>query len=278
MNDKLIVSVATTGSWPTRRQTPHLPITPEEIARAAVECWREGAAIVHVHVRDANGVVTADKALYKEVMDRIRAAGSDIIINLSTSGGIGVCPEPERFYPLELKPELASFDAGSINVRERVFENSAAFLERLARAMLENNVKPEIEVFDTCMIFNALRLAEQGLIKPPYFFQLVLGVAGSQPASAKQLFHLVESLPPGAPWSAFGVGRHQLPINALAIALGGHARTGMEDNIYYRAGELATSNAQLVARLVRIGRECGREIASPNEAREMLGLAPVTTS
>ena len=272
MNDKLIISVATTGSWPTRKQTPNVPITPEEIAKAAVECWREGAAIVHIHVRDAQGVVTTDKALYKEAMDRIRAAGCDIIVNLSTSGGIGVCPEPERFYPLELKPELASFDAGSINVRERIFENSAGFLERLAKAMLKKAVKPEIEVLDTCMISNALRLAEQGLIKPPYFFQLVMGVPGSQPATPKQLFHLVESLPPGAPWSACGIARHQLPMNALAIALGGHARTGMEDNIYYRAGELATSNAQLVARLARIGRECGREVASPNEARQMLGL------
>lgn len=275
MNDKLIVSVATTGSWPTRKQTPYVPITPEEIAKAAVDCWREGAAIVHVHVRDANGIVTTNKALYKEVMDRIRAAGCDIIINLSTSGGIGICAEPERFYPLELQPELASFDAGSINVRERIFENSAAFLEKLAKAMLEHGVKPEIEVFDTAFIYNALRLAEQGLIKEPYFFQLVLGVAGALPATPKQLMHLVECLPPGSPWSACAIARHQLPMNVIAIAMGGHARTGMEDNIYYRAGELATSNAQLVARVVRLGRELGREPASPSEARQMLGLPPL---
>ena len=273
MNDKLIISVATSGSWPTRQQTPHVPITPAEIAQAAVDCWREGAAIVHVHVRDDEGVVTTDPALYRDVMERIRAAGCDIIINLSTSGGIGTRPEPERFYPLELCPELASFDAGSINVRERVFENSPGFLERLAKAMLENGVKPEIEDFDTAMIYNALRLAEKGLIKEPYFFQFVLGVAGGIPATQKHLFHLVDSIPAGSPWSACAVGRHQLPMNALAIAMGGHARTGMEDNIYYRAGELATSNAQLVARLVRIGRELGREIASPNEARGILGLA-----
>lgn len=270
--DPLIVSVATTGSWPTREHTPYVPLTPEEIATAAVDCWREGAAIVHIHVRDSRGAVSLNKDLFREAMELIRAAGCDIIINFTTSGGVGQLPDEERLNPLDLKPELASFDAGSINFRDKVFVNSAAFLERLAQRMLETGVKPEIECFDTAMIANALDLAERGLIKPPLYFQFVLGVPGGARATAKQLLHMVELIPPGSPWSVCGIGPHQLPLNTLAIAMGGHTRTGMEDNIYYRKGELAKSNAQLVARVVRIARECEREIASPGEARKILGL------
>lgn len=268
----LIVSVATTGSWPTREHTPYVPLTPKEIATETVDCWREGAAIVHIHVRDSRGIISLNKDLLKETVELIRAAGCDILINLSTAGGAGQMPEEERFNPLDFKPDLASFDAGSINFRDRVFLNPPAFLEKLAQRMLEAGVKPEIECFDTAMITNALGLAAGDLIKPPLFFQFVLGVVGGVQATTKNLMHMVELIPPGSPWSVCAMGPHQLPMNTLAIAMGGHARTGMEDNIYYRKGELAKNNAQLVARVIRIARECEREIASPNEARKILGL------
>lgn len=272
--DRLIISAAITGSWPTRQQTPYVPITPQEIASSALEAWREGAAIVHIHVRDDDGRVTCDRDRYQRVVDLIRSAGSDVILNLSTGGGAGTTGFDDRLNAILIGPELASFDAGSVNFGDRVFVNPPDFLERMARMMKEKGVKPEIECFETGMISNAMRLAEAGLIDQPYWFQFVLGLRGGAPATAKQLLHMAESIPPGALWSVCAIARHQLPMNVMAIAMGGHARTGLEDNIYYSRGELARSNAQLVARLVRIARECGRGIATPDEARAMLGLRP----
>jgi 3-keto-5-aminohexanoate cleavage enzyme len=271
-HDKIILSVATTGSWPSKAQHPRLPMTPEEIARAAVESWREGAAIVHVHVRDAEGKMTCDLSRFRRVKELIRAQGCDILINFSTSGGAGRVSEEERFNSLAAGPELGSLDAGSMNFNERVFLNPPDFLEELTKQMLAADVKPEIEVFDSGMIGNALTLEEKGLIKPPLWWQFVLGVKGGAPATARSLLHLVDSLPSGSLWSVCAVGWRQLRMNMMAIAMGGHARTGLEDNLYYRRGELAQSNAQLVARLTRIARESGREPATPEEAREILGL------
>ena len=271
-NDKIILSVATTGSWPSKEQHSALPITPEEIAWAAVESWREGAAVVHVHVRDAEGKMSCDLARFRRVKELIRAQGCDILINFSTSGGAGRVGEEERFNSLAAGPELGSLDAGSMNFNERVFLNPPDFLEELAKRMLAADVKPELEVFDSGMIGNALTLVEKGLIKPPLWWQFVLGVRGGAPATARSLVHLVDSLPPGSLWSVCAVGWRQLSMNMLAIAIGGHARTGLEDNLYYSRGKLAQSNAQLVARLTRIARESGREPATPAEARAMLGL------
>ncbi len=270
--DKLIVSVATTGSWPTKEMTPHIPYTPEEIASQAIDAWREGASIVHIHVRDDQGKVVCDPARYRRVMEIIDEAGCDVIVNLSTSGGAGAPPESVRLDVVNLLPDIASYDAGSMNFADRVFLNSPDFLVKLATLMKERGVKPEIECFDTGQIHNTMRIVEQGLIDPPFWFQVVLGVKGGAMATPKEFLHLVEMLPPGVPWSVCAIGRQQLPMNVMAIAMGGHARTGLEDNIYYRRGELATSNAQLVARVVRIGREMGREPASPAETRAILGL------
>jgi len=272
-NDKIILSVATTGSWPAKAQNPALPVTPEEIAQAAVESWREGAAVVHVHVRDDAGKMSCDPVRFLKVKELIRGQGCDILINFSTSGGAGRVGEEERFNSLAAGPELGSLDAGSMNFNDRIFLNPPDFLEELARRMLEAHVKPEIEVFDSGMIGNALALEGKGLIPSPLWWQFVLGVKGGAPATARSLLHLVDSVPAGSLWSVCAVGPRQLSMNMLAIAMGGHARTGLEDNLYYRRGELARSNAQLVARLTRIARECGREPATPTEAREMLGLA-----
>lgn len=270
--DKLIISVATTGSRTSRSQTPYVPITPEEIAEEAVACWREGASIVHIHVRDDQGRVTCDLDRYQRVMDLIRAQGCDLILNLSTGGGAGVVPDDERIAPVRLRPEIASFDCGSLNFGDGVFINSPQFLETLATEMNTYGVKPEIECFDVGMIETAKRLIDRGLLTPPFWFQFVLGVRGGAPATVDQLVHMIRQLPPESRWSVCGIGRDQLPMNALAILLGGHTRTGLEDNIYYSYRVLAEGNAPLVARVVRLARELGREVASPSEAREILGL------
>jgi 3-keto-5-aminohexanoate cleavage enzyme len=192
----------------------------------------------------------------------------------ATGGGAGIVPDEERIAPVRLRPEIASFDAGSLNFGDRVFANSPQFLEALAREMQTYSVKPEIECFDSGFIETAKRFIERGLIQPPYWFQMVLGVRGGAPATVEQLVHMVRQLPAGSLWSVCAIGRHQLPMNVAALVMGGHVRTGLEDNIYYSYRVLAEGNAPLVARIVRIARELGREPASPSEARALLGLPP----
>jgi 3-keto-5-aminohexanoate cleavage enzyme len=273
--DKAIISVATTGSRTSRDQTPHVPITEEEIAEQAIASWREGASIVHIHVRDENGNVTCDLDRFHRVKDLIRADSEcDIIINLSTGGGAGTISEDERMNAVRVRPEIASYDCGSVNFGDGVFVNSPKFLEDLAREMQEYGVKPEIECFDTGMIENAKRIIDKGLIEPPYWFQFVLGVRGGMPATINHLNLMVNELPENSRWSVCAIGRHQLPMNAISIALGGHPRTGLEDNIYYSYRVLAESNQQLVARVARLCKEIERPIATPAEARELIGLPP----
>jgi 3-keto-5-aminohexanoate cleavage enzyme len=270
--DKLIISVATTGSRTMRSQTPHVPIREEEIAQQALECWRAGAAIVHIHVRDEQERVTCDPERYQKVTDLVRSAGSDVVMNWSTGGGAGMTTDEERTAPVRLAPEVASFDCGSTNFGSGVFVNSPAFLENLANEMNEHLVTPEIEIFDTGMLETAKELIERGLLQSPHWFQFVLGVRGGAPATARELTHMVDSLPPNSRWSVCAIGRHQLPLNMIGMAMGGHVRTGLEDNIYYSYRQLATSNAQLVERVARLAHELGREIATPAEAREMIGV------
>jgi 3-keto-5-aminohexanoate cleavage enzyme len=196
----------------------------------------------------------------------------DMVVNVTTGPG-GSPPEEERMLPLALRPELASFDAGSVNFGEGVFVNSPDFLRRLSQKMAETGTRPELEVFDAGMIENCLRLVAEGLLPEPLYFQFVLGVRGGAPANARTLAHLVDSLPPGAQWSATGVGRHGVNIALIALAMGGHVRVGLEDSIYYRRGELARSNAQLVARIAKLAPEVDRPVASPADARKILKLA-----
>jgi 3-keto-5-aminohexanoate cleavage enzyme len=268
----LIISAATTGSWPTKAQNPNVPTTPEEIAEAAIACGEAGAAIVHVHVRDEQEKVTCDPERYARVRELVEAAGSDVIINMSTGGGAGTSGDEERMAPVALAPEIASFDCGSVNFGERVFVNSPAFLRELATRMNAHGVKPEIECFEPGHVWNALRLIDEGLLQPPFWFQFVLGVRGGSPPEVKQLLNMVEMLPPGAHWSVCGIGRAQLLLGMAAMAMGGHVRTGLEDNIWYHTGQLAESNAQLVGRLARIAGEMGRPLATPDQVRALLGL------
>lgn len=270
--DALIISAALTGSWPTKDQSPAVPITEEEIASAALECWRAGTAIVHLHVRNDQGKVTCDPARYAKVRDLIEAAGSDVIINMSTGGGAGQTTDEQRLEPVGLKPEIASFDCGSLNFGQTVFINSPAFLSELAARMNRNGVKPEIECFEPGHVWNAQRLIDDGVLSGPHWFQFVLGVRGGSPGTIRQLQHLLDMLPANSLWSVCGIGRAQLPLGLAGIAMGGHVRTGLEDNLFYHKGQLATSNAQLVERLVRISGEYGRPIASPADARAILGL------
>ena len=271
--DKAIISVATTGGITTREQTPNVPITEEEIAEQAIASWKAGASILHVHVRDEDQLATCDPERYARVQELVRAEpGCDMIINMSTGGRVGRLTEDERIAPVRVRPEIASYDCGSVNFGDGVFVNSPQFLDKLAREMQEYGVKPEIECFDTGMIENAKRIIDQGLIEPPFWFQFVLGIRGGAPATVDHLNLMINSLPERSRWSVCAIGRHQLPMNAIALAMGGHPRTGIEDNIYYSYRVLAESNQQLVARVARLCNELERPVATPAETREMLGL------
>lgn len=271
--EKLIITVGLTGSRITRQQTPHIPITPEEIAQSGIEAWKAGASVLHIHVRDPRTQLgTQDLTIFKEVVDRIRQH-SDAVLCLTTSGIPGRnLPTEDRLQPLALNPELVSFDAGSMNMGPNVFLNSPEFLETLAKATLAKGIKPELEVFDIGMIYTCLRYLEKGLLNPPLHFQFVLGTQGGMPATYKSLLHLTEIIPGGSTWSVIGVGAAQLPLAVMEIMMNGHIRVGLEDNIFYSKGVLAESNAQLVERVVRLAKEFGRETATPSEARGILSL------
>ncbi|KPV42857.1 3-keto-5-aminohexanoate cleavage protein [Alicyclobacillus ferrooxydans] len=249
---------------------PNLPITPEQIADAAKACRDAGASICHLHVRTDDARPTQDKERFRETIEAIREK-TDIIVQVSTGGAVWMTPE-ERLQPIELAPEMATLTCGTVNFGKEVFWNSPELLERFASEFQKRGVRPEFEIFDSGMIANAMNLAKLGLVEPPFHFDFVLGVPGALPASAKNLLFLMESIPAGASWSVAGIGRHQLPMAALAIPLGGHVRVGFEDNIYYRKGELAISNAQLVERVARIAAELDRPVATPDEARALLGI------
>jgi 3-keto-5-aminohexanoate cleavage enzyme len=269
--EPVIVTVATTGGGTTREQTPYLPITPDEIADEIYASWQAGAAIAHVHVRDPEGRRSSDVDSFRRVVTLVRKR-CDIILNLTTSGPV----DDERIRPLaDLRPEMASFDAGSTNLNDWVFVNHPAFLERLAREMLDKGVKPEIEVFEPGFINNALTLAKKGLLQPPFHFQFVLGAPGAAAATPKNLLHLVESIPSGSTWSVIGVGKAQLPMAAMGIIMGGHVRVGMEDNVYLRKGVLATSNADFVRQIVELAGFLQRPVATVGDARRILGLPAV---
>jgi len=271
--DKLIITVGITGSRITRKQTPYIPILPEEIARSGIEAWRAGASVLHVHVRDPNtGLGTQDPSIFKEVVDRLRSE-TDAILCLTTSGIPGCnLPIADRLQPLSLNPELVSFDAGSVNMGENVFLNSPGFLDTLAKETLAKGIKPELEAFEIGMVYTCLRYLEAAFLKPPLHFQFVLGTRGGMPATTKSLLHLTEIVPHDSTWSVIGIGGGQLPMAMMGMAMNGHVRVGLEDNIYYSKGVLAKSNAVLVERVVRIAKEFGRDVATPSEARKILSL------
>ncbi len=268
--NKLIITVAPTGNVPTREMNPHLPVTPDEIAETAIRCREAGASVIHLHARDAAGKPTLDPEIFARIHQLVTGR-TDLVAQISTGGRAGMDLEARAAAVRRLRPEMASLTTGSMNFPDRVYANPFSVIEYLAATMKEAGTKPEMEIFEPGMIANALMLVDKGLAVPPLHFDFVLGNRGSLPATPKNLVFLSESTPPGSTWTAAGIGRWQLPTAALAIAMGGHVRVGLEDNIYYRKGELAT-NEKLVARVARIAAELDRPVATPDEAREILGL------
>lgn len=280
LRNKRIITVATTGAWPTKENTPNVPIEPEEIAEEIYNCWKEGAAVAHIHCRNDQGKAAMEFNKFEKVVTLMRTkyADCDIILNITTSGGVNL-KEEDRIRPFyELKPEMASYDCGTMNwLHTTIFENNPAFLEKLGGLMQEVNVKPEIEAFDPGMIYNAQYYLKKGVLKAPLHFQFCMGCAGGIAASTKNLVFMkdtMDSVAPGSTWSAFGVGAGAMEIMYAAIAMGGNIRVGMEDNVLYKKGVLADTNMQFVARAKRVIEEFNCEVATPTEARIMLGLAP----
>ena len=278
MAKKTIITAAVTGAWPKKENNPNVPMTPSEIADDVYACWKAGAAIAHLHMRDDDGNGTMDEKKFTETVELIRGRYPDcnIILNLTTSGAL-VADDEERYaHVIKLKPEMASYDCGSMNwLNYTVFLNSPKFLEKCGTLFQELNVKPEIEAFDPGMIGNAAYYLKKGILKAPLHFQFCMGCANGIPGSVKNLVFMketMEQLCPGSTWSTFGVGHSAMEIMYAAVAMGGHIRVGMEDNVMYAKGVLADSNAQFVERAVRVIREFGNEPATPDEAREILSL------
>ena len=270
--EKLIITVALTGNVPTKKMNPHVPLAPDEIAADVRRCADAGAVLFHVHARDAQQHPTLDLFFYRENVTKIKEVAPEVIVQLSTGGRAGKDWEA-RVNPIRLLPEMGSFTTGSNNLPGIVYENSPQFIEYLARVFQETDVKPEIEVFETGMINNAMYLKNKGLIHPPLHFDFVLGAPGAMPGTVKNLQFLSESIPHGSTWTVAGIGKSEIPLSTSAIVMGGHVRVGLEDNLYMPDGSPA-SNPLLVEKIVRIAHEVGRKIATPDEARSILSLNP----
>ncbi|HCX04471.1 MAG TPA: 3-keto-5-aminohexanoate cleavage protein [Clostridiales bacterium] len=268
--EKLIITAAICGAEVTKEHNPAVPYTVEEIGREAESAYKAGASIIHLHVREDDGTPTQDKARFKACMDEIKKRCPDVIIQPSTGGAVGMTDE-ERLQPTELGPEMATLDCGTLNFGgDEIFINTENTIKNFGRILKERGVKPEIEVFDKGMIDYAIKFQKQGFIDKPMHFDFVLGVQMS--ATARDLAFMVDSIPEGSTWTVAGMGRHQIPMAMIGMAMGGNVRVGFEDNVYLSKGVLAKSNGELVEKVVRIAMELGREIATPDEAREILGL------
>jgi 3-keto-5-aminohexanoate cleavage enzyme len=274
MSNPAIITVAITGALPRKAMTPAIPVTPSEQIESTHQAYEAGAALVHIHVRNVDETPSSDPALFAQVQEGVKRHCPGMIIQFST-GGRGR-DQDERGRALSLRPDMASLATGSVNFPNQIYENPPQLIEDLARSMLQFDVKPEIEVFDLAMLYNAKQLAERDLIKRPLHVQFVMGIANALPARRQLLEFLVSELRdimPDATWAAAGIGRQQLEVNRWTLELGGHVRTGLEDNIMLERGRLAKSNAELVARLAGICEQHGRHPASPSEARTILGLS-----
>nr|WP_320143614.1 3-keto-5-aminohexanoate cleavage protein [uncultured Cohaesibacter sp.] len=274
LENKVIISAALTGAMTPKSANEAIPLTPEEIAEDAYKCWKAGAAVVHLHMRDDEGMGVMDPARFEETIKLIRAhEDCDLVINCTTSGDHRADDDLRMAHVRTLDGiEIASYDAGSFNwMPGGIFANSPQFLAKLGQAMIDRNIKPEIEIFDAGMLGVANYFINDGKIKTPAHYQLCLGVVGAMPATVENLLYLSSKLPKGSTWSAFGIGRGHLPIMYATLALGGHLRVGLEDNIYFSKGVKAT-NVQLVNRAADAIKVFGKQTATPAEAREILGL------
>jgi len=284
-----IISCAITGNITTVESTPYLPVTPEQIASSSLEAVRAGAAIVHIHVRHPDGRPSMEMQHYREVVDRLRAADEDVIINLTTGPGQRYVPSeadpavaasgttlmvPERRveHILALRPELCSLDFNTMYSGNSVVINTPRNLAIMAEIIRDAGVRPELEVFDSGDIQLANQFIQEGRLDAPALFQIVLGVRYGAIATTETLAYMKSLLPAGSHWAAFGIGRWEFPMLAQAFLLGGHVRVGLEDNIYLEKGVLAKGNAELVRKAARIVKDLGGSIATPAETREILGL------
>jgi len=273
---KLIITAALCGAGTTKAQTPHVPITPSEIAEDAVNCVKAGAAIIHIHARDEEGKNCMATDVFTGLVDRVRKRLADekldAVLNLTTSGS--TWPEDVRIAHLPiLMPEMCSYDPGSMNwANSYVFLNTPAFLEKLGAKCQELQIKPELEIFDAGMLGNVEYYLKKGILKPPCHYQFVLDVAGGMPGNIESLAYLHPKLPLGSTWSITGIGKSHVPMMLAGLAAGCDGlRVGLEDNVFLDKGVLAT-NLQLVTRAVAYGNMVGREIATAREARQILGL------
>jgi uncharacterized protein (DUF849 family) len=289
MQRKVMIACAVTGSADTPSRNPAVPVTPQHIAASAIDAAKAGAAIVHIHVRDPKTTKPSmDPALYREVVERIRSSGSDVLINLTTGPGARFIPGDEEplkpasgstltlpatrvQHVVELKPDICSLDMGSMNMGGQVFVNTPAHLEAMAVAIRDAGVTPELEVFEAGHLMLARKLIETGHVKAPGLFQICLGISWGQPATSEAVSYMRGLLPSGCVWFAFGISLHQFPIAAQTVLLGGHVRVGLEDNLYLEKGKLTPSNAALVEKAAKIVELLGDRVATPADARQMLG-------
>ncbi|MDO8877856.1 MAG: 3-keto-5-aminohexanoate cleavage protein [Pseudolabrys sp.] len=290
MSKPVILTCALTGGAAYSGKNTAVPVTPVEIAQSAVDAAKAGATIAHIHVREpGSGAPSMRLELYKEVVDRIQQQNCDILINLTTGPGARFVPGRENpriadpvstlapwqarvEHIVALKPDICSLDVGSMNFGEHVFVNTPSDLREMAARIRESGAKPEMEAFELGHIRLARHLVEQGLIDAPPLFQICLGIPWGAPATSEVMMAMRDQLPSGAEWAAFGIGATQFPMVAQAVLLGGHARVGLEDNLYLRRGVPAPSNAALVERAVTIIEQLDRSVATPNQARALLGL------
>jgi len=270
--EKLIITAAICGAEVTKDHNPAVPYIVEEIGREALSAYQAGASIIHLHVRHDDGTPTQDKARFAACIAEIKRLCPDVIIQPSTGGAVGMSND-ERLQPLELSPEMATLDCGTVNFGgDEIFVNTENMIKEFGERMINLGVKPEVEVFDKGMIDTAIRLNKQGYIKSPMHFNFVMGVTGGIAATTRDFAYLTGSIPADATFTVAGIGRHEFPMAVLAIVSGGHVRVGFEDNVYLAKGVLAKSNGELVEKVVRLAAELGREVASPAEARKILGL------
>ncbi len=269
----LIITAAITGAETTKAQNPNLPVTPKEQAADAAECVRKGASVIHLHVRDKAENASQSLDDFRASIGAIRTkCPKNTIVQISTGGAVGA-PMEGRIAPIvELKPEMASLNVGSLNFGDDIFMNHPVDVRKLAGHMRDLKVIPEVEVYEVGHISIAQKLFKAGLLSKPIHYQFVMGVPGGIPGELEHLFYMKSSISSDDTWAVAGIGRFELPLAVMAIVSGGHVRVGFEDNVFYSKGVLAKSNAELVARIRRIAEECGRPVATPEIARELLGI------
>jgi 3-keto-5-aminohexanoate cleavage enzyme len=270
---KVVITVAPTGPLTTRAEHPRVPLTPDEIGVAVAEAAQEGAAVAHVHARDEDGQPTADAAVYRAIVEAIRSR-CDVVVQASTGVGLDV-PWEKRLEIITsglVEVSMATLNPASMTFAAGTFHNPPAFVERLALGMRERGIRPELEVYDVGHISLCLDLVKRGLVDEPLQFSFVMGVRGGMPGDPALLAEICRMIPDSAVWQVIGIGRHQLPLSLVGLALGGNVRVGFEDNVYWAKGVLAESNARFVRRAGELVRMIGAEVATPDDVRELLRL------